>query len=69
IAGNDYTATADLNGNWAIVVTDRLPDGVHDYTITATGLNGATGILQGGVIIDTQSQEITVALDSVSDTG
>ncbi|MDT8495967.1 Ig-like domain-containing protein, partial [Escherichia coli] len=68
-AGKDYAATADENGNWKVEVTDTLLDGLHDYTITATGANGETGILQGGLIIDTQAQEITVALDNISDTG
>ncbi|HBA7791898.1 TPA: hypothetical protein J1Z34_004832, partial [Escherichia coli] len=36
IAGKAYTATADTDGNWKVEVTDTLPDGLHDYTITAT---------------------------------
>ncbi|MET7034879.1 hypothetical protein ABVK34_25525 (plasmid) [Escherichia coli] len=35
------------DGNWKVEVTDTLLDGLHDYTITATGANGETGILQG----------------------
>lgn len=69
IAGNDYTATADLNGNWAIVVTDRLPDGVYDYTITATGANGETGTVNNYLTIDTELPHTEIQIDAASDSG
>ncbi|ASQ15652.1 Ig-like domain-containing protein [Enterobacter cloacae] len=69
IGGNIYTTTAGVDGSWKITVSNPLPEGSNTYTVRASSSNGATGILQGGVIIDTQSQEVSVALDSVTDTG
>ncbi|MFV9261054.1 Ig-like domain-containing protein [Citrobacter freundii] len=69
IAGNDYTATADLNGNWEIEVTDTLPDGVYDYTITATGANGDTGTVNNYLTVDTELPYTEIQIDAASDSG
>ena len=69
IGGKTYSTKADVNGRWNITVSDPLPEGSNPYTVQATASNGASGTLQGGVVIDTQAQEITVSLSSASDTG
>ncbi|QED76451.1 hypothetical protein FTV93_28475 (plasmid) [Escherichia coli] len=69
IGGSTYTTTAGVDGSWNITVSNPLPEGSNTYTVSASTSSGVTGILQGGLIIDTQAQEITVALDNISDTG
>ncbi|EIK7138885.1 hypothetical protein LKL05_004700, partial [Escherichia coli] len=69
IGGKTYSTKADVNGRWNITVSDPLPEGSNPYTVQAIASNGASGTLQGGVVIDTQAQEITVSLSSASDTG
>ncbi|EPB0183400.1 TPA: hypothetical protein J1099_004539 [Escherichia coli] len=69
IGGSTYTTTAGVDGSWKITVSNPLPEGSNTYTVSASTSSGVTGILQGWLIIDTQAQEITVALDSISDTG
>ncbi len=69
IAGKDYSSIADQSGNWSITVDDSLSDGMHDYTVTALGTNGATGVFNGYVTIDTELPDVNVSLSPESDTG
>lgn len=69
IAGKDYTTTADLNGTWTLEVSDPLPDGAHDYTITATGPNGETGILNNYLTVDTEIPQTEIQIDTATDSG
>ncbi|EFL3126968.1 hypothetical protein AGA07_004946 [Escherichia coli] len=69
IAGKAYTATADTDGNWKVEVTDTLPDGLHDYTITATGANGETGTVNSYLAVDTELPLTEIQIDAASDSG
>ncbi|MBR7890181.1 Ig-like domain repeat protein, partial [Marinomonas sp. A79] len=70
INGNPYETTIGTDGNWSVEVTDALPEGDHDYSITSTDVAGNTATDTGTATIDlTDPENFTGGLDANSDTG
>ena len=74
INGHVYTGQADAQGQFTIPVTDTLPDGVQNYTITSTDAAGNTTSVDRTLTIDTSasstSQNVGITIDAISqDTG
>jgi hypothetical protein len=74
INGHVYTGQADAQGQFSIPVTDTLPDGVQNYTITSTDAAGNTTSVDRTLTIDTSasstSQNVSITIDAISqDTG
>ncbi|EJM7149699.1 Ig-like domain repeat protein [Vibrio parahaemolyticus] len=42
IGENTYQTIADGKGDWSLTITDELPDGLYDYTISVTDKGGNT---------------------------
>jgi hypothetical protein len=74
INGHVYTGQADAQGQFSIPVTDTLPDGVQNYTITSTDAAGNTTSVDRTLTIDTSasstSQNVGITIDAITqDTG
>ncbi|TYL48409.1 Ig-like domain-containing protein [Marinomonas sp. IMCC 4694] len=70
INSEDYETTIGTDGNWSVQVTEVLPEGNHDYTITATDVAGNVASDSGTATIDlTDPDNFTGGLDADSDTG
>lgn len=56
IAGTDYTASVDENGNWTLPVTaatlQGLDNGAQTITVTATDAQGNTGVMTSTITVD-----------------
>ncbi|HFW5376383.1 TPA: Ig-like domain-containing protein [Salmonella enterica subsp. diarizonae serovar 61:l,v:z35] len=69
LAGVTYTTTADSNGKWSFYFEKDYPDGIYDYNIVATAPDGTMGKYSDSFIIDTTPPDISVSLDTISDSG
>lgn len=69
LAGVTYTTTADSNGHWMIDFNSDFVNGVYDYSVTATTLDGTTGSYSGSFTVDTIAPSISVSLENQSDSG
>ena len=74
INGHVYTGQADAQGQFSIPVTDTLPDGVQNFTVTSTDAAGNTTSVDRTLTIDTStistSQNVGITIDAITqDTG
>jgi len=74
INGHVYTGQADAQGQFSIPVTDALPDGVQNYTVSSTDAAGNTTTVDRTLTIDTStistSQNVGITIDAITqDTG
>jgi len=70
IDSRSYSAIVDESGQWVLEVSDSLPDGIHEYSVTATDVAGNTESLTGlSVTIDTVVSTLSGGLSADSDSG
>ena len=64
IAGTDYAATVDNNGNWTLPVSaatlQGLAEGIQSITVTATDAQGNTGTTGASVSVDYTAPALTI---------
>lgn len=70
IQDRTYSSMVSSDGTWEVQVTTPLPEGEHEYTITAEDIAGNTATDVGQVVIDlTAPIGFSGGLDPLSDTG
>ncbi|MDK9790740.1 Ig-like domain-containing protein, partial [Vibrio sp. D431a] len=68
VNGKDYHTVVDSEGNWSVAVTDELPDGKFNWSVTAVDGAGNEKEIVGKIEIDTTTS-LTARLDQSSDSG
>ncbi|WP_353168100.1 Ig-like domain-containing protein, partial [Providencia sp.] len=67
--GNSYPVTTEADGSWHLTLPTLTQDGNYDYQVHVTDLAGNESSFNGFFTLDTTVENVTVALDTQTDSG